>query len=318
MMYLVYLSFFLFMTLLFLLIHTFLFGNRAKTKERMKLIASSYDFVSDEDSEEEKEAEKDRKRREKSTVLSSYHTKKKKKLMQAYILMKPQEFFLVSLISSIAAFLILFLLTRLLPMAVLAALIGFMIPDAYVNRIIRKRTLKLNGQLPEALNIISNGLRAGLSFAQAVSIAGKDLDSPIGDEFTKIIRDNSLGKSMESALEDFSERTNDEDVDMFVTAMIIQRQVGGNLSEVLDTISNTIRERVRIKGEVNTLTAQSKLSAIIISFLPVAIALVLSIMNPSYIGQLFDNIIGLIMVGAAVVMMLIGIFLLSRLVKLEV
>lgn len=316
--YLVYFSFFLFMTLFFILFYNMFFSNRSKTKERMKLIATSWDYATDEDSEEEKEIEKDRKRKKNSSFLNAYYTKKKKKLMQAYILMKPQEFFMISVTAAVFGFLLMFLLTKLLPMAFVGGLIGFLLPDLYVNRIISKRSQKLNGQLPEALNIISNGLRAGLSFAQAVSIAGKDLESPIGDEFTKIIRDNTLGKSMESALEDFSERTSDEDVDMFVTAMIIQRQVGGNLSEVLDTISNTIRERVRIKGEVRTLTAQSKLSAVIISFLPVGIALVLSIMNPTYIGQLFDNLIGLIMVGAAVVMMLIGIFILSKLVKLEV
>jgi len=284
----------------------------------MKLIATSWDITSDEDSDESKEEERDKKRREKNSFLSAYYGKKKKKLLQAYVLMKPQEFFMISVIAALLGFLVMLLLTGLLPMAVVGAVIGFLAPDFYVNRIIRKRSQKLNGQLPEALNIISNGLRAGLSFSQAVSIAGKDLESPIGDEFTKIIRDNTLGKSMENSLEDFSERTNDEDVDMFVTAMIIQRQVGGNLSEVLDTISNTIRERVRIRGEVRTLTAQSRLSAMIISFLPIGIALVLSIMNPSYIGQLFDNIIGLMMVGAAVVMMLIGVFILSKLVKLEV
>jgi len=316
--YLVYLSFFLFMTLLFILFYSLLFGNRSKTKDRMKLIASSYDYTSDEDSEESKEEERERKSKEKNTFLTAYYKKKKKKLMQAYILMKPQEFFMISIISTLTGFLLMFILTRLVPMALVGGILGFIIPDYLVNRIIRKRSMKLNGQLPEALNIISNGLRAGLSFSQAVSIAGKDLESPIGDEFTKIIRDNTLGKSMEDSLNDFSERTNDEDVDMFVTAMIIQRQVGGNLSEVLDTISNTIRERVRIKGEVRTLTAQSKLSAFIISLLPVGIAVVLAIMNPSYIGQLFDNVLGLFMVGAAVVMMFIGIFILSKLVKLEV
>lgn len=316
--YLVYFSFFLFMTMVFVLIYNFLFANRSKTKDRMKLIASSWEYTGDEDADETEEEQRERKRKEKSSLLSAYQTRKRKKLMRAYILMKPNEFFMITVIAALLGFLLMYLLTGLLPMAVLGGFIGYVIPDTHVNRIIRKRSQKLNSQLPEALNIISNGLRAGLSFSQAVSVAGKDLDSPIGDEFTKIIRDNTLGKSMESSLEDFSERTDDEDVDMFVTAMIIQRQVGGNLSEVLDTISSTIRERVRIKGEVRTLTAQSKLSAVIISLLPVGIALVLSIMNPSYIGQLFDNVIGLIMVGAAVVMMLIGIMILAKLVKLEV
>lgn len=316
--YLVYFLFFLFMTLLFLLIYSVLFANRSRTKERMKIIASSYEYGGDSVSEEEQQVELDRRKRENSRFMSGYNAKKKKKLMQAYILMKPQEFFMISILSASFSFLLFYLLTKLLPMAILAGFLGYVVPDVYVNRIIRKRTQKLNAQLPEALNIISNGLRAGLSFAQAVSIAGKDLESPIGDEFTKVIRDNTLGKSMESSLEDLSERTNDEDVDMFVTAMIIQRQVGGNLSEVLDTISNTIRERVKIKGEVRTLTAQSKLSAIIIGFLPVGIALILSVMNPSYIGQLFGNIIGLFMLGGAGISMLIGIFILSKLVKLEV
>lgn len=318
--YLAYMTFFLFMTLVFILLYIALFSNRSKTKDRMNQIRETGDFIaSDADSNEDKQAEKERSRKiKKLSFVGAYFDKKKKTLTQAYILMKPEEFLLLSIVFAVLGFLTIYILTKLVPMGFLGGVIGFIIPDTYIGSIKKKRGIKLNDQLPEALNIISNGLRAGLSFSQAVSIAGKDLDSPISDEFTKIIRDNTLGKSMDDSLMDFTKRTDDEDVDMFVTAMIIQRQVGGNLAEILDTISSTIRERVRIKGEVRTLTSQSKLSAIIISFLPVAISLVLAIINPSYIGQLFTNTLGLIMVGIAVGMMMIGIFIMMKLVKLDV
>lgn len=318
--YMVYITFFLFITIFFILIYVALFSNRSKTKDRMsQILESGGNLISDLDSDEEKKQDRDRRiQLKKSSFFNSYFNRKRKKLTQAYIFMKPEEFFFLSIISATLCFLFFFVLTKLIPIAIMGGLIGFILPDAYIGSIKKKRGIKLNDQLPEALNIISNGLRAGLSFSQAVSIAGKDLDSPISDEFTKIIRDNTLGKSMDDSLMDFTKRTDDEDVDMFVTAMIIQRQVGGNLAEILDTISSTIRERVRIKGEVRTLTAQSKLSAAIICFLPIAIAMFLAIVNPEYIGQLFTNSLGLIMVGVAVGMMILGIFIMMKLVKLDV
>lgn len=318
--YIVYIVFFVFMSLMYLFAYVGIFSNRSKIKDRMSQIRDTGDLlVSDTDSDEDKQKEKESKiNMKKSSFISAYLIKKRKKLTQAYILMKPEEFLLLSIISGILGFLVMYLFTKLVPIGILGGVIGFVLPDTYIGSIKKKRGIKLNDQLPEALSIISNGLRAGLSFSQAVSIAGKDLDSPISDEFTKIVRDNTLGKSMDDSLNDFTMRTDDEDVDMFVTAMIIQRQVGGNLSEILDTISNTIRERVRIKGEVRTLTAQSKFSAVIISLLPLGISLVLALINPSYIGQLFTNTVGLIMVGLAVIMMLIGIFIMTKLVKLDI
>ena len=151
-----------------------------------------------------------------------------------------------------------------------------------------------------------------------MSVAGNDLDSPIKDEFEKVTRDNSLGKSIEDALLDLSYRTNDENINLFVTAMIVQRQVGGNSAEILETIAETVRERVRMQGQVRTLMSQSKVSAIIIGLLPPGIAIVLSVLNPSYIGQLFNSPIGLIMVGVSTFMTLAGIFIMLRMTKLEV
>lgn len=316
--YLLLFAIFILSTLFFIILYNIFFTSRLRTSERMSMIREAGNPVTNDGFDLNSEDKQKKKQRNKKSLMAKYYDKKRKKLSQAYVLMKPEEFFLLSVIFSLIGFLLLYFLTKNLLLGLFGGILGFIIPDVNINSIKKKRGLKLNAQLPEALNILSNGLRAGLSFSQAVSVAGKDLESPIKDEFSKVIRDNTLGKSMEDALIDFTQRTDDEDVDMFVTAMIIQRQVGGNLAEILDTISNTIRERVRIKGELRTLTAQSKLSAIIIGLLPVAISIVLFVMNPDYIGKLFTNPIGLVMLGVAVVMTLVGAFILMKMVNLEV
>jgi tight adherence protein B len=161
-------------------------------------------------------------------------------------------------------------------------------------------------------------LRAGFSFNQAMSIAVRDMFPPISDEFARVLRENSLGKSLDDSLRNLIERNEDEDLNMVVTALLIQRQVGGNLSEILDTISNTIRERVRIKGEVKTLTAQGRISALVIGFLPTGLALILTIINPEYILTLFQYSLGIMMVVAGVIMQLIGIYAIFKLVDIKV
>lgn len=250
--------------------------------------------------------------------MHRYLEKRKSELLKARIFLKPEEYMTVAFTIGLVFFLVAWVLTRNPLFSLLFLPLGFFLPDTYVRRVKRKRSIKLNDQLPEALNIISNGLRAGLSFTQSIAVASKDLQAPIAEEFKKVVRDNALGKTMEDALLNLSQRTDDEDLDMFITALLVQRQVGGNLSEVLDTISNTIRERVRIKGEIRALTAQSRLSAMIISFLPVGIALVLFVLNPEYIMLLFTTTIGLVMIAIAFVMQGIGIFALSKLIKIEV
>jgi tight adherence protein B len=176
---------------------------------------------------------------------------------------------------------------------------------------------KINSQLPEALNIISNGLRAGFSFTQAMGVVINEVSGPISEEFSKVLRDNSLGKPLEEALTNMSGRTDDEDLDMVITALIIQRQVGGNLAEILDTISETIRERVRIKGEIKTLTAQGRIGGAVVSLLPFGLALALSVLSPGYLNILFTTFIGKIMIAVGIVMQLIGIFILVKLVAIQ-
>lgn len=240
------------------------------------------------------------------------------RLLQAYIKMKPEEFIAVSITTGGVLGMLLYLQGNNLLLFMLGILIGYPIPGIFVNNIKKKRGRLLNKQLPQALSIISNGLRAGFSFTQAMSVACQELEVPISYEFSKVLRDNSLGKPMEEALENLTRRTEDEDLDMLVTALLIQRQVGGNLAEVLDTISETIRERVKLKGEINTLTSQGKAEATIIGILPIGVAGIIGLMNPNYLKPLFTTPLGLAMVGAAAVLMGLGVYILSRLVQVKV
>lgn len=244
--------------------------------------------------------------------------KKKNKLAKAAVLMKVEEFLGISFLSGVLFGIILSYLISSWIVFVIGFFIGFKLPDLALDHIKRNRGKKLNHQLPEALNMISNGIRAGYSFTQAMTAVSKELPPPISDEFRKVIRDNALGKPMEAALLHMTERTEDEDIDMFVTALIIQRQVGGNLTEILDTICNTIRERVRIKGEINTLTSQGKFSAVIVSIVPIAIAIIIFMINPEYIGILFSRSIGIIILGITALMQLTGILLLKKIVNIDI
>jgi tight adherence protein B len=318
-----YFSVFMFSTLVFIILYVLFNQKKIGMRKRMKIIentGSVMDFNADEDKRKISLAGNASRLKGlyKIYVFERYFMDKKKKLSQAYILVKPEEFLLISIISGMLFGLMLMEFLDFYIVSVIGFIFGFKLPDMVVGIIKDKRKRKLNSQLPEALTILSNGLRAGLSFPQAIASAGKEMEAPLSYEFGKVVRDNLLGKAMDDCLLDLSERTDDEDLDMFITSLIIQRQVGGNLSHVLDTISDTIRERIKIKGEVRTLTAQSRLSAYVIGFLPVGIAMALFVMNPSYIGILFTRPLGRTLIAGALFMELMGVFIISRLVKLEV
>jgi len=198
----------------------------------------------------------------------------------------------------------------------LAGLIAGIIPFLILDQARSRRLMNFNGQISDALTIMSNSLRSGFSFIQAMDMVRKELPDPIRKEFTRTFREINLGTSTEEALQNLGTRVNSDDLDLVVTAVLIQRQVGGNLAEVLDNISETLRERIRMKREIRTLTAQGRISGLIIEMLPIFMAVFLFFTNQQYIMQLFTNKIGQIMLGAAVLNELIGIYLIRRIVNI--
>lgn len=254
----------------------------------------------------------------KAYAHTDIYRKQKKLIAQAYVKMKPEELVSITLMSGTILAMLFWVLQGNVLTALLGFLLGLFLP-AYSLRIIGMRRAKqLNKQLPQALALISNGLRAGFSFPQAMGIVTREMEAPLADEFGKVLHDSQLGKPMDEALRDFNDRTNDEDLSIFITTLLTQMSVGGDLAEILDIIAETIRERIHLQGHIRTLTSQSKFSAIVISVLPLGIGIILFFMNPEYIGTLFTDPLGLAMVGAAGVMMLLGFIALYKIVHIKV
>lgn len=205
-----------------------------------------------------------------------------------------------------------------MPVAAVLGLVGGFFPNLYVKYRQKARLLKFDSQIADALIIMSNSLRAGYSFLQAMDMVSREMSPPMSSEFAAAMKEMSLGSPTESALMSMVDRVGSEDLELVVTAVLIQRQIGGNLAEVLDNIAETIRERVKLRQEIKTLTAQGRLSGLIIGVLPVVLAIFLFAVNPEYIRILFTHPIGKLMIGIALAGEVIGILVIRRIVAIEV
>jgi len=181
-----------------------------------------------------------------------------------------------------------------------------------------RRIRAFNNQLGDTITLLSNALKAGYSFAQALASVSRNASPPISEEFARATREIALGISVDDALNHMVHRNKSEDLDLLVTAVQIQRVVGGNLAEILDTIAYTIRERVRITGEIRTLTAQARISGIIITLLPFGLAGFLELISPSYFGPMLSETSGHIMLGVGIFSIAIGAAAIQKIVKIEV
>ncbi|HWH37233.1 MAG TPA: type II secretion system F family protein [Candidatus Limnocylindrales bacterium] len=203
--------------------------------------------------------------------------------------------------------------------------VGFMLPRLWVNRRKAKRLKAFNSGLADTITLLSNALRAGSSFLQAIEMVVRETQPPISTEFGRVIREVNLGLPLEQALANMTRRVRSDDLDLMATAITIHHQVGGNLAEILDSIAFTIRERVRIKGEIKTLTAQQRMSGYVVGFLPIALVLLISVMAPDFLQPLFLKPpevfgvpLGMIALGFGGFMMLIGFVAIRRIVDIEV
>jgi tight adherence protein B len=205
--------------------------------------------------------------------------------------------------------------------AVIGFMVGILLPRMYVKRQQGKRLQHFNEQLADMLNLMVNGLRAGYSSMQAMEAVAREMPSPISDEFRRVVQEMQLGIAMEQALENLLRRIPSDDLDLVVAAMNVQREVGGNLAEVLDTISYTIRERVRIKGEVRVLTSQVVYSGRFLAMMPVFISVTLWFINRPYMMEFFNpetRVVGLIALGIGVFMIVLGYFVMTKIASIDV
>ncbi|HYM49760.1 MAG TPA: type II secretion system F family protein [Candidatus Limnocylindrales bacterium] len=196
--------------------------------------------------------------------------------------------------------------------------VGYFAPGFFIKFRQRRRLKAFNNQLGDTIVLLSNALKAGYSFAQAMATIAKSASPPMADEFSRAVREMNLGVSVDDALQHMVKRIESEDFDLMVTAVQIHRVVGGNLAEILDTIAFTIRERIRIQGEIRTLTAQARASGYIITGLPFALALLLTFISPSYITPLFHEWLGYVLIGMGLVSIAIGYGIISKITNIQV
>lgn len=240
------------------------------------------------------------------------------KMQQAGLPILGSEFLVIAAIGGVLAGVAVFLLTMKALTAVIVAIAALIGEWFYVLYRIDKRRKDFVNQLGDCLTTVANALRAGFSFLQSMELISKEMEPPISEEFARTIRDMKLGARMENALESMDLRVGCPDFSLVVTAVLIQHQVGGNLAQILDSISSTINERIRMRREVMALTAQGRASGWVLALLPIALAAILSIINPSYLAPLWEDPIGRVAIGAALVMELIGFFVIKRIVDIEV
>ncbi len=253
---------------------------------------------------------------------SSLGEKIARDLARADMKLKPGEFIALYVIAMIGLGGIAFLIGGRNPVSgVIGMVVGFLLPGLYLRSQKSKRLVKFNDQLPDMLNLVVNGLRAGYSTLQAMEAVSKELPAPICDEFRRVVQEMQLGITMEKALDNLLRRIPSEDLDFVVTAINVQREVGGNLAEIMDVISYTIRERVRIKGEIRALTSQATYSGRALSMMPIGLLCILWFLNRDYVMTFFkkgNELCGGIALGAALLLIGIGYFVMTRIANVEV
>ncbi len=242
-------------------------------------------------------------------------------LERADLSLRPGEYFMMRLLLAFMAGAVVALIGRNAVAVVAAIPLGamvYMLPAQWVKFRTRRRLRKINGQLVETITLIMNGVRAGFAFAQSVDVAAKRVGPPMSAELNRLLLDVNLGGSMEEALSAMNERIGSDDVDMLVTAILIQRNSGGNLAEILESIGETIQDRERIYGEIKTLTSSQRLTGWILSLWPAALALMFFAIVPSVMSLLWTTSAGLVLMGIWITLNVLGIFSIRRILDIDI
>lgn len=203
-------------------------------------------------------------------------------------------------------------------LGILGIPLGYFLPKLYVSWRKSARLAAFNAQLGETINLMASSLRSGYSMLQSMEMVSRETQPPIRDEFARVVREVGLGLPPEDALANLVRRINSDDLDLMVTAINVQREVGGNLAQILEVISQTIRERVKLKGEIKVLTAQAQMSGYIITALPICLFGAIYLLNHDYVAKLFQGFCGWSMIAGAIVLMTSGFFAMKKITQIEV
>jgi tight adherence protein B len=250
-----------------------------------------------------------------------FFARTEKRLTSAGLALRPTEFLAIVACSTIGFFLIACWAAGTMKISWMMVLgltaFGYYLPNLILNMIIKRRKITLEAQLADALTMIASALKGGYGFVQGLAMAGNQLPSPIADEFQRVIRLVELGVDTPHALERMGQRVQSYDFDMAITATCIQLESGGNLSQLLETIAHTIRERMKLRREISAATAQGRMSGGILILLPVGILGVLSVINPEYLSFLIAREVGHKLLYGAAIMQSMGAYVIWKMLQFE-
>ncbi len=252
---------------------------------------------------------------------SAWAKNTQKEIDQAGLKMRVGEYLLGRTLLGIVLFIAIFAIGRsplALILGLVAAILAFFLPTVWLSVMRKRRINQIAKQLPEAIVLIANSLRAGFAFQHGLGLVTQEMSPPISEEFTRATVDINVGASMEEALTGMLERADSEDMNMLVTAVLIQRSSGGNLAEILETVGETMRERERLYGEIKTMTSQQRFSGMILTLWPMAILAIFSVVNWDHTSSLFTTGIGLVLLTAAGIGQVLGFYTIRRILDIDI
>jgi tight adherence protein B len=242
----------------------------------------------------------------------------KRMLDQADLHITPSRLLMFSFMAGMLGALAASVLTVFIPLMILAGLVCAALPLVHVWWKRKKRFDAFLEHLPDALDLISRALSAGHAFSEALHMVSQEMPEPIATEFRKAYEEQNLGLSVKLALENLTQRMPLLDLKMCVTAILIQRETGGNLAEILEKVAYTIRERFRIMGDLKTLTTSSRMSAWLLCALPIFVALAVTVMNPEYMSVLWKDPRGHYLIAAALFLQITGMLIVRKILKIQI
>ena len=201
---------------------------------------------------------------------------------------------------------------------IMATITGFFLPMILIKHLRKRRIKKFNAQLVDALQGMANAFKAGLTFQQSVEFIAKDAPNPLGQEFTLYVREIKLGVALDQALLNMAARVGSDDLDLVAVSTNIARQLGGNMAEMFETLSGTIRERFRLEGKIAAMTAQGKLQGWVVAAMPLALGIVVNYQRPDLMQPLLNSWWGYAMIAAVAIMEVLGLLIIRRIVNIDV